>query len=137
MSEKVIIFDTTLRDGEQCPGASMTSSEKMEIAHALARLKVDVIEAGFPIASPDDLAAVKRIAKEVGVSRNGAYAPDHLRAGALREEGYRRSLGSGPGGGPSADSRFYRRFADPYEIQAAHGTGRRRRAGAGDGRVCA
>ncbi len=75
MSEKVIIFDTTLRDGEQCPGASMTSSEKMEIAHALARLKVDVIEAGFPIASPDDLAAVKRIANEVGVSRNGSYAP--------------------------------------------------------------
>ena len=66
MSEKIIIFDTTLRDGEQCPGASMTSEEKMEIAHALARLRVDVIEAGFPIASPDDLAAVRRIANEVG-----------------------------------------------------------------------
>ena len=75
MSEKIIIFDTTLRDGEQCPGASMTSEEKMEIAHALARLRVDVIEAGFPIASPDDLAAVRRIANEVGVSRNGSYAP--------------------------------------------------------------
>ena len=75
MSEKIIIFDTTLRDGEQCPGASMTSEEKMEIAHALARLRVDVIEAGFPIASPDDLAAVRRIANEVGVSRNGSYVP--------------------------------------------------------------
>lgn len=75
MSEKIIIFDTTLRDGEQCPGASMTSEEKMEIAHALARLRVDVIEAGFPIASPDDLAAVRRITNEIGVSRNGSYAP--------------------------------------------------------------
>jgi 2-isopropylmalate synthase len=62
----VSIFDTTLRDGEQSPGASLTSAEKLEIARALARLGVDVIEAGFPAASPDDLEGVRRIAVEVG-----------------------------------------------------------------------
>jgi 2-isopropylmalate synthase len=61
----VRIFDTTLRDGEQSPGATMTSSEKIEVARALARLGVDVIEAGFPAASPDDLAAVRAIAEEI------------------------------------------------------------------------
>ena len=66
MSNYVKIFDTTLRDGEQSPGATMTSAEKLEIAHNLARLGVDIIEAGFPAASPDDLEAVRRIALEVG-----------------------------------------------------------------------
>jgi len=61
----VRIFDTTLRDGEQSPGATMTSTEKLEVARALARLGVDVIEAGFPAASPDDLAAVRTIAEQV------------------------------------------------------------------------
>jgi 2-isopropylmalate synthase len=67
-SAYIRIFDTTLRDGEQSPGASMTSTEKLEVARALARLGVDVIEAGFPAASPDDLEAVRRIALEVGSS---------------------------------------------------------------------
>ncbi len=62
----VRIFDTTLRDGEQSPGASLTSAEKLEIARQLARLGVDIIEAGFPAASPDDLKAVQRVAQEVG-----------------------------------------------------------------------
>jgi 2-isopropylmalate synthase len=62
----VRIFDTTLRDGEQCPGATMTSAEKLEVARALARLGVDVLEAGFPAASPDDLAAVRSIAEGIG-----------------------------------------------------------------------
>lgn len=62
----VRIFDTTLRDGEQSPGATLTSSEKLEIARNLAKLGVDVIEAGFPIASPDDFNAVKQIADTVG-----------------------------------------------------------------------
>jgi 2-isopropylmalate synthase len=65
-SDKVLIFDTTLRDGEQSPGASLTSVEKLEIARQLAVLGVDIIEAGFPAASPDDLEAVRRIAIEVG-----------------------------------------------------------------------
>ncbi|MEM1248768.1 MAG: 2-isopropylmalate synthase [Acidobacteriota bacterium] len=60
------IFDTTLRDGEQSPGASMTSAEKLEVARQLGVLGVDVIEAGFPAASPDDLEGVRRIAQEVG-----------------------------------------------------------------------
>ncbi|KAH9311876.1 hypothetical protein KI387_026911, partial [Taxus chinensis] len=62
----VRIFDTTLRDGEQSPGATMTSKEKLDVARQLSRLGVDIIEAGFPIASPDDLEAVRMIAKEVG-----------------------------------------------------------------------
>ena len=62
----VIVFDTTLRDGEQSPGATLSSAEKLEIARQLSRLGVDVIEAGFPAASPDDLKAVQRIAREVG-----------------------------------------------------------------------
>src|SRR5262249_18103045 len=62
----VRIFDTTLRDGEQSPGATMTSAEKLEVARSLARMGVDIIEAGFPAASPDDLEAVRRIAVEVG-----------------------------------------------------------------------
>src|SRR4051812_34477407 len=67
----VRIFDTTLRDGEQSPGASLTSAEKLEIARQLARLGVDIIEAGFPAASPDDLEGVKRIAMEVGNVTDG------------------------------------------------------------------
>jgi 2-isopropylmalate synthase len=64
--EYVRIFDTTLRDGEQSPGASMTASEKLEIARVLARLGVDAIEAGFPAASNDDFEAVHAIAADVG-----------------------------------------------------------------------
>ncbi|MCP4409290.1 MAG: 2-isopropylmalate synthase [Gammaproteobacteria bacterium] len=60
--EKLIIFDTTLRDGEQSPGASMTQDEKLRIAKSLERMHVDVIEAGFPIASPGDFEAVRTIA---------------------------------------------------------------------------
>src|ERR1700720_457321 len=62
---QLIIFDTTLRDGEQSPGASMNLAEKLEIAHALSELGVDVIEAGFPIASPGDFEAVQAIARHV------------------------------------------------------------------------
>ena len=65
-NDYVRIFDTTLRDGEQSPGATMTSEEKLEVARTLSRLGVDVIEAGFPAASPDDLAAVRQIAQTVG-----------------------------------------------------------------------
>jgi 2-isopropylmalate synthase len=62
--DRVIVFDTTLRDGEQSPGASMNLHEKLEVARTLEALGVDVIEAGFPIASPDDFAAVKAIAQQ-------------------------------------------------------------------------
>jgi len=64
-SGRVYIFDTTLRDGEQSPGASMNREEKLQVARALTRMKVDIIEAGFPIASPGDFDAVKAIAEEL------------------------------------------------------------------------
>src|SRR5438067_13499905 len=63
--DRVYIFDTTLRDGEQSPGISLNVQEKLEIAHQLARLGVDVIEVGFPITSPGDFEAVEAIAREV------------------------------------------------------------------------
>ncbi len=63
--DRVVIFDTTLRDGEQSPGATLNQEEKMDIARQLARLKVDVIEAGFPAASPGDQEAVRQVACEV------------------------------------------------------------------------
>ncbi|MGB4429306.1 MAG: hypothetical protein WBI48_06710, partial [Thermacetogeniaceae bacterium] len=65
MEERVYIFDTTLRDGEQTPGVSLNTEEKLGIARQLARLNVDVIEAGFPVASPGDFDAVQTIAREV------------------------------------------------------------------------
>ena len=65
MSDKLIIFDTTLRDGEQSPGASMTKDEKIRIGKALERMHVDVIEAGFPIASPGDFESVQAVAEAV------------------------------------------------------------------------
>ena len=90
--DRVIIFDTTLRDGEQSPGISLNATEKLEIANQLARLGVDVIEAGFPIASPGDFEAVRAIAREVdgpviaGLAR--AQAPDIERAAeAVRDAG--------------------------------------------------
>lgn len=67
---RVKVFDTTLRDGEQSPGCSMTSEEKLQVAKQLHRLGVDVIEAGFPIASPDDFFAVQQIANTVGCEEN-------------------------------------------------------------------
>ena len=82
--DRVTIFDTTLRDGEQSPGISLNAAEKLEIAQQLARLGVDVIEAGFPIASPGDFGAVQAIAREVhgpviaGLAR--AHAADIERA---------------------------------------------------------
>src|ERR1700716_3323164 len=75
--DRVVIFDTTLRDGEQCPGATMTHEEKIEVAELLDAMGVDVIEAGFPIASDGDFAAVHEIAKRTknavvcGLSRAG------------------------------------------------------------------
>jgi len=63
--EKIIIFDTTLRDGEQAPGASLNPAEKLEIAHALEDMGVDIIEAGFPISSPGDFKSVVTIAKAI------------------------------------------------------------------------
>src|SRR6187397_1138920 len=65
MDNKVIIFDTTLRDGEQAPGFSMTIDEKLRMARQLERLNVDILEAGFPIASEGDFEAVRRVSAEI------------------------------------------------------------------------
>src|SRR5262245_23447005 len=88
--DRLIIFDTTLRDGEQSPGASMNLAEKLEVARALRDLGVDVIEAGFPIASPGDFEAVQAVAREVhgpiicGLARCNADDIDRARE-ALRD----------------------------------------------------
>jgi len=68
--DRVIIFDTTLRDGEQAPGFSMNTMEKLEMARQLARLQVDVIEAGFPISSDEDFEATREVARQVGTLEN-------------------------------------------------------------------
>src|SRR6476660_355189 len=84
-NDRVVIFDTTLRDGEQCPGATMTYEEKLEVAECLDAMGVDIIEAGFPIASEGDFEAVSAIATRVknatvaGLAR--AIAADIDRAG--------------------------------------------------------
>ena len=86
--DTVLIFDTTLRDGEQSPGATLHIQEKLEIAHQLARLGIDIMEAGFPAASPGDLEAVRRIANTVGRTprrgKNGEVAPPPVIAGLAR-----------------------------------------------------
>src|SRR4028119_751032 len=76
---RVEIFDTTLRDGEQSPGISLSVEEKVEVARQLARLKVDVIEAGFPITSEGDFESVSRIAAEVKGPRIAGLARIHER----------------------------------------------------------
>src|SRR3989304_5135289 len=74
MNDQLIIFDTTLRDGEQSPGASMTRDEKVRIARQLERMRVDIIEAGFPVASPGDFEAVKAVAAAITESAVCALA---------------------------------------------------------------
>ena len=68
--DKIIIFDTTLRDGEQAPGASLNQKEKLEIAFALEKLGVDAIEAGFPVSSPGEFESVKLIASQIKKTNN-------------------------------------------------------------------
>ncbi len=81
--ERLIIFDTTLRDGEQSPGATLNVEEKLEIARQLSRLGVDVCEAGFPIASPGDFEAVRRIAEEVGPLMEGRTSGEPMTIAGL------------------------------------------------------
>ncbi len=86
--DTVVIFDTTLRDGEQSPGATLNTQEKLEIAAQLARLGVDIMEVGFPAASPGDLDAVKQVAETVGRrprrDKNGNWASPPIVAGLAR-----------------------------------------------------
>ena len=96
MKDHLIIFDTTLRDGEQSPGASMTREEKIRIARQLERMRVDVIEAGFPAASNGDFEAVKAVADSIkesavcGLAR--AMEPDIRRAGEALQGSSQREV---------------------------------------------
>ncbi len=92
--DTLIIFDTTLRDGEQSPGATLNMDEKLEIARQLSRLGVDVCEAGFPIASPGDFEAVRRIAEEVGSLTEGRKSGQPMTIAGLaraREQDIKRA----------------------------------------------
>ena len=86
--KRIVVFDTTLRDGEQSPGATLNTEEKLDIARQLARLGVDIMEAGFPAASPGDLEAVQRIANTVGrtprMGKDGKVAPPPIVTGLAR-----------------------------------------------------
>ena len=107
MTDKLIIFDTTMRDGEQSPGASMTRGEKMRIARALEKLRVDVIEAGFPIASGGDFEAVR--------SGGGNHQGKHgLRSCAYRLCGHRRGCGSAEAGAFRPYTHVYRHVPHPH-----------------------
>jgi len=125
---RVFIFDTTLRDGEQSPGCTMTSAEKLEVARQLARLGVDIIEAGFPAASPDDLAAVQRIAREIGT----ADGPTICGLSRAREKSFPRSrkgypdlLGRREGCRQTTHPHVPRHVRYSYEVHQQHHTGRR------------
>ena len=116
-SNRVMIFDTTLRDGEQAPGCSMTLQEKLRVAAALRDLRVDVIEAGFPAASPGDFESVQAIASEI----TGA---NHLRPRALPS----RTTSNAPGrlcNRPQrpAHPRLRGDQRDSPDLQAEHGEG--------------
>ena len=99
MKDHLVIFDTTLRDGEQSPGASMTREEKIRVARQLEKMRVDVIEAGFAAASPGDFDAIQAIAQTIKDSTVCSLA----RANEFRPHPY-----------------CSRHVADPYGKEAAH-----------------
>ncbi len=130
MSDKLIIFDTTLRDGEQSPGASMTKEEKLRIAKALEKMRVDVIEAGFPIASPGDFDAVQAIARTVkesticGLAR--ALDKDIDRAGEALKEAASARIHTFIATSPIHMERKLRMTPDEVVTQAIHAVKRAR-----------
>ena len=121
---RVLIFDTTLRDGEQSPGISLNATEKLEIAQQLARLGVDIIEAGFPISSPGDFEAVQTIA------RAGRGAGDR-RARADASRRHRRRLERRPRLRAAADPHVHLDVGHPHRPPAPDDSRRRTRPGAG------
>ena len=108
---RVKIFDTTLRDGEQSPGISLNKQEKLEIAHQLARLGVDIIEAGFPIASPGDFEAVQAIAREV-------HGPVICGLARAERAGRGRGVERGQGLGASAHPHLHLHQRHPHRAPA-------------------
>ena len=125
---RVLIFDTTLRDGEQSPGISLNTAEKLEIAQQLARLGVDIIEAGFPIASPGDFEAVQAIARQVA-------GPDHRRPRAREPGRHRPRLGGGPRRRAPAHPHVHLDVGHPHRAPDAEHARGRARPGARRGRA--
>ena len=123
---RVLIFDTTLRDGEQSPGISLNTQEKLEIAQQLARLGVDVIEAGFPITSPGDFEAVQAIARD-------RRRPGHRRPGPHPRGRHRRRLQRGQGRRAPADPHLHLDVGHPHQAPAADHARGRQGPGAGRG----
>ncbi len=116
--DRVYIFDTTLRDGEQCPGATMTHEEKLEVAELLDQMGVDIIEAGFPVASDGDFAAVQR------------DRPAHQERGGLRTlarglQGHRPLRRGDQAGEARPHPHLPLDLAGPHEVEAAEGRRRR------------
>ena len=118
----VIVFDTTLRDGEQSPGCSMNLEEKLRVAKALEDMGVDVIEAGFPIASNGDFEAVREVARTV---KNATVC----RAGPRRPQGHRPRRGSAAGRRAPAHPHLHLHQPAAHEVQAADGAGGGARGG--------
>ena len=127
-ADRVLIFDTTLRDGEQSPGISLNKQEKLEIAHQLARLGVDVIEAGFPITSPGDFESVQAIAREV-------EGPVICGLARTQQAGHRGRLERGPRRGAPAHPHVHRDQRHPHRAQAADHARGRQGTGARGGRA--
>ncbi len=130
MSDKLFIFDTTLRDGEQSPGASMTRDEKVRIAKALERMRVDIIEAGFPIASPGDFESVQAVARAIkdstvcGLAR--ALDKDIDRAGEALKEANSARIHTFIATSPIHMERKLRMNPDQVVEQAVHAVKRAR-----------
>ncbi len=130
MSEKLFIFDTTLRDGEQSPGASMTREEKVRIAKALERMRVDIIEAGFPIASIGDFESVQAVARAIknstvcGLAR--ALDKDIDRAGEALKEANSARIHTFIATSPIHMERKLRMSPDQVVEQAVHAVKRAR-----------
>ncbi len=123
-SSKLIIFDTTLRDGEQSPGASMTREEKIRIARQLERLRVDVIEAGFAAASPGDFESIKAIA---GIIKDSTVCS----LSRANDRDIARAAEALAPAAQQAHPYLHRHFAAAHGKEAAHDAG----AGAGAGQA--
>ena len=124
--ERVEIFDTTLRDGEQSPGISLNTQEKVEIASQLARLGVDVIEAGFPITSPGDFEAVREISRTVS-------GPVVCGLARTQKGDIDAAWGADQGRRAPADPHVHLDLRHPHRAPAADRPRRRPRPGEGRG----
>ena len=122
---RLTIFDTTLRDGEQAPGFSLRIDEKLKMAHQLRTLGVDIIEAGFPIASEADAEAVRMVC-------DARPRPCHCRPRALQRAGHRARGVGADAGPPASNPRLHRDLRSSSRAQAAHDA--RRVPADGDGR---